>query len=188
VADEQLTRPDPSKWTIHEERTVDDSRKLKFSIAKVELPDGVVFEQYVLRMPKAAMTVVLDDARENVLMIWRHRFIPDQYTWELPGGYVDPDEEDPAAAAAAIRAGGIDGRPTALENRSAYCSSGNNRPRYPARNANMLPSATRCPTTSPASHTSRSSPPHPAPEHHPKPNSRTRAAKPPALLGFSAPS
>ena len=57
------------------------------------------FEQYVLRMPKAAMTVVLDDARERVLMIWRHRFVPDWWTWELPGGYVDPDE-DPAITAA----------------------------------------------------------------------------------------
>jgi len=99
MADDQEPQRDPSKWTIHEERVIDDTRKTKFSIAKVELPDGVVFEQYVLRMPKAAMTVVLDDARDHVLMIWRHRFIPDRYTWELPGGYVDPDE-DPALTAA----------------------------------------------------------------------------------------
>jgi hypothetical protein len=31
------------------------------SITEVELPDGVRFEQYVLRMPKAVMTLVLDD-------------------------------------------------------------------------------------------------------------------------------
>jgi 8-oxo-dGTP pyrophosphatase MutT (NUDIX family) len=59
----------------------------------------VHFEQYVLRMPKAAITVVLDDAGERVLMIWRHRFVPDCWTWELPGGYVDSDE-DPAITAA----------------------------------------------------------------------------------------
>jgi 8-oxo-dGTP pyrophosphatase MutT (NUDIX family) len=100
MADEQSTRRDPSKWIIHEERVIDDTRKTKFSIAKVELPDGVVFEQYVLRMPKAAMTVVLDDTREHVLMIWRHRFVPDRYTWELPGGYVDANEDDPTLAAA----------------------------------------------------------------------------------------
>lgn len=78
---------------------IDDTRRLRLSIAQVELPDGVHFEQYVLRMPKAAMTVVLDDARERVLMIWRHRFVPGCWTWELPGGYVDPDE-DPAITAA----------------------------------------------------------------------------------------
>jgi 8-oxo-dGTP pyrophosphatase MutT (NUDIX family) len=45
------------------------------------------------------MTVVLDDAGERVLMIYRHRWVMDQWTWELPGGYVDPDEE-PAVTAA----------------------------------------------------------------------------------------
>ncbi|HET6297477.1 MAG TPA: NUDIX hydrolase [Kribbella sp.] len=86
-------------WTIHGERVVDDTRRLKLSIAAVELPDGVRFEQYVLRMPKAAMVVVLDEARERVLMMWRHRFIVDRWVWELPGGYVEPGE-DPAVTAA----------------------------------------------------------------------------------------
>jgi 8-oxo-dGTP pyrophosphatase MutT (NUDIX family) len=78
---------------------IDDTRRLRLSIAQVELPDGVHFEQYVLRMPKAAITVLLDDVQERVLMIWRHRFVPDCWTWELPGGYVDSDE-DPAVTAA----------------------------------------------------------------------------------------
>ncbi len=43
---------------------------------------------------------------------------------------------------AAIRVAGNDGRPI-MENRSAYCSSGNSRARCSASNANMLPSATR---------------------------------------------
>ncbi|TCO38145.1 8-oxo-dGTP pyrophosphatase MutT (NUDIX family) [Kribbella antiqua] len=86
-------------WKIHGERVVDDTRRLPLSIASVELPDGVRFEQYVLRMPKAAMVVVLDDRCESVLMIWRHRFVIDRWAFELPGGYVDPDE-DPAVTAA----------------------------------------------------------------------------------------
>jgi hypothetical protein len=36
---------------------------LKLSVASVERPDGVQLEQDVLRMPKAAMMVVLDDKR-----------------------------------------------------------------------------------------------------------------------------
>lgn len=86
-----------TSWTIHGERLVDDTRRLRLSITSVELPDGVKFEQYVLRIPKAAMTLVVDSDR--VLMIWRHRFILDQWVWELPGGYVDP-QEDPAVTAA----------------------------------------------------------------------------------------
>ncbi len=90
---------EPTRWTIHGERLVDATRRLRLSIAQVELPDGVRFEQYVLRMPKAAMTILLDDAGERVLMIWRHRFVLDRWTWELPGGYVDVDE-NPAVTAA----------------------------------------------------------------------------------------
>lgn len=86
------------RWIVHEEREVDSTRRARFSVAKVELPDGTVFEQYVLRLPRAAMVVVLDDA-DRVLMMWRHRWILDRWVWELPGGYVD-GSEDPATAAA----------------------------------------------------------------------------------------
>jgi 8-oxo-dGTP pyrophosphatase MutT (NUDIX family) len=69
------------------------------SIAEVELPDGVRFEQWVLRLPRAAVVVVVND-RDEVLMMWRHRFIIDRWVWELPGGYVDDEREDPAVTAA----------------------------------------------------------------------------------------
>jgi 8-oxo-dGTP pyrophosphatase MutT (NUDIX family) len=81
-----------SEWTIHGERVVDDTRRAVLSIADVELPDGVRFEQYVLRVPAAAIVIVLDDD-ERVLMMWRHRFIVGRWVWELPGGYLDPDED-----------------------------------------------------------------------------------------------
>lgn len=42
--------------------------------------------------------MLLDD-QDQVLMLWRHRFVPDRWGWELPGGLVDADEE-PADAAA----------------------------------------------------------------------------------------
>jgi 8-oxo-dGTP pyrophosphatase MutT (NUDIX family) len=87
-----------SEWTIHGERVLDDSRRAVLSIADVELPDGVRFEQYVLRIPGAAMVIVIDDD-ERVLMLWRHRFIIDRWVWELPGGYLDP-AEDPLHGAA----------------------------------------------------------------------------------------
>lgn len=97
--DRDETSAEATKWTIHSERVIDDTRRMRLSVAAVELPDGITFEQYVLRMPKAAMTVVLDELRENVLMIWRHRFVVDAWTWELPGGYVDPDEDIALTAA-----------------------------------------------------------------------------------------
>ncbi|MGH3646296.1 MAG: NUDIX hydrolase [Micromonosporaceae bacterium] len=84
-------------WTIRSERLVDDTRRAHVSIADVQLPDGGVFEQWVLRLPKAAMVVVVRD--DAVLMMWRHRWIFDRWVWELPGGYLD-DGEDPAVCAA----------------------------------------------------------------------------------------
>ena len=96
--DPHQDQDEATRWAIHHERVVDETRRLRLSIASVELPDGVKFEQYVLRMPKAAMMVVLND-QDQVLMMWRHRWIIDRWVWELPGGYVDPDE-DPAITAA----------------------------------------------------------------------------------------
>jgi 8-oxo-dGTP pyrophosphatase MutT (NUDIX family) len=90
---------DPHKWVIHGERVVDDTSHVRVSLADVELPDGVRFTQYVFKMRRAAMAVVLDDPGERVLLMRRHRFIVGRWVWELPGGYVD-DGEDPADAAA----------------------------------------------------------------------------------------
>jgi 8-oxo-dGTP pyrophosphatase MutT (NUDIX family) len=86
-----------TRWIIHGERVVDDSRRGRLSIAEVELPDGVKFEQYVLRLPKSATVVVLRD--RHVLMMWRHRFVIDRWVWELPGGYIDEAEDELLAAA-----------------------------------------------------------------------------------------
>ena len=90
---------DPYKWVIHGERLVDDTPHIRVSLADVELPNGVRFTQYVFRMRRCAMTVVLDDAGERVLLMRRHRFIVDRWVWELPGGYVDDGEDSLTAAA-----------------------------------------------------------------------------------------
>ena len=45
------------------------------------------------------MAVVLDDAREHVLLSWRHRFVSDVWNYELPGGLVEAGE-DPAVTVA----------------------------------------------------------------------------------------
>ena len=91
--------PARTQWTIHGERLIDENPHIRLSIASVELPDGKQFEQYVFRMPRCAMTAVLDETGEQILLIWRHRFIVDRWDWEVPGGYVDSGENGLAAAA-----------------------------------------------------------------------------------------
>lgn len=87
-----------TQWTIRGERLVDENRHIRLSTVDVELPDGVRFTQYVAKMPRCAMTVVLNEHRK-VLLMYRHRFIIDQWVWELPGGYVDHAEDIATAAA-----------------------------------------------------------------------------------------
>jgi 8-oxo-dGTP pyrophosphatase MutT (NUDIX family) len=86
-----------TRWKVLGERVVDDSRRGRLSIVEIELPDGVRFEQYVLRLPKGAIVVVVRE--RQVLMMWRHRFVIDRWVWELPGGYVDDAEDADVTAA-----------------------------------------------------------------------------------------
>ncbi|MFC3964985.1 NUDIX domain-containing protein [Nocardia jiangsuensis] len=87
-----------TQWTVRGETVVDENRHIRLSTVDIELPDGVTFTQYVARMPRCAMTLVLNERREALLM-YRHRFIIDRWVWELPGGYVDHAEDVAAAAA-----------------------------------------------------------------------------------------
>lgn len=87
-----------SQWTIRGERLVDENRHIRLTQLDVTLPNGVEFTQYAAKLPPAAMTLVADDDW-NVLLMYRHRILIDQWVWELPGGYVDGAEDIAAAAA-----------------------------------------------------------------------------------------
>lgn len=95
----EADRRERTQWTINGERLVDENRHVRLSVADVTLPDGVRFQQYVMRLPRAALILLLNE-RDEVLMIWRHRFIIERWVWELPGGYVDQPGDDPLVTAA----------------------------------------------------------------------------------------
>lgn len=90
---------DRQRWAVAGERSAYESEWVVVGLADVELPSGERFEHHVVTLKPAAMTVVLDDAGTHVLMAWRHRFAPDVWNWELPGGLLDPGET-PAETAA----------------------------------------------------------------------------------------
>lgn len=89
---------EPGRWRTFGERTVYDSPWVRLGQVDVELPGGERYWHHVVRLHRAALIALVDDGDE-VLMLWRHRFVPDRWGWELPGGMVDEDEE-PADAAA----------------------------------------------------------------------------------------
>jgi 8-oxo-dGTP pyrophosphatase MutT (NUDIX family) len=86
------------RWTNHGTiTTVYESWWARLTIDDVEKPDGSRVEHEVVEGPDAAGLVVVHPDR-GVLMIWRHRFIPDGWGWEIPGGAVDRGEGFEAAA------------------------------------------------------------------------------------------
>ncbi|GAA0509571.1 NUDIX hydrolase [Saccharopolyspora thermophila] len=87
-----------SEWTVHGERTIYESDWVRVGLADISQPSGARFEHHTVWFPPPAMTVLLDDPEEHVLMAWRHRFAPDIWNWELPGGIIDSNESPYDAA------------------------------------------------------------------------------------------
>ena len=80
------------RWIVHGERVIYDSEWVRLSLADVEVPGGRRFEHHVVRQitPAAGVIVVNDD--NEILLLWRHRFISDTCGWEIPAGRADPGE------------------------------------------------------------------------------------------------
>lgn len=85
-------------WQVHGERTIYDNRWVKLTLVDVEPPGVERYESHVVRLHHVAITAVLD-TQDRVLMLWRYRFVPGRWGWELPGGIVDAGEDALTAAA-----------------------------------------------------------------------------------------
>lgn len=86
------------QWRKQSEQTVYANRWFHVNLADVELPDGQHLDHFLIRLRPVAVATVVNAANE-VLLLWRHRFITDSWGWELPAGVVE-DGEDIACAAA----------------------------------------------------------------------------------------
>jgi 8-oxo-dGTP pyrophosphatase MutT (NUDIX family) len=86
------------RWTVHGERVIYDSEWVRLTLADVEVPHGPRFEHHVIRSPRGAAGVVVTNENDDVLMLWRHRFITDTWGWEIPGGALDEGESIEDAA------------------------------------------------------------------------------------------
>ncbi|WP_328539738.1 NUDIX domain-containing protein [Streptomyces sp. NBC_00344] len=86
------------QWMNLSERNVYKNRWFQVNLADVELPDGAHLDHFVIRLRPVAVATVVNDANE-VLLLWRHRFITDSWGWELAAGVVEDGEAIEAAAA-----------------------------------------------------------------------------------------
>lgn len=82
---------------MHGERSVYSSDWVSVSLVDVEIPGMRRFEHHAVDAGDAAGVVLLD-ARDRVLLMWRHRFLHDAWGWEIPAGILDEGEDAVDAA------------------------------------------------------------------------------------------
>ena len=80
------------------ETLVYTNKWVNLCLVDVQQPDGRRWEYHVVRLRHLAVAAVVND-RQEVLMMWRHRFITDSWAWELPMGLVEEGESPEEAAA-----------------------------------------------------------------------------------------
>ncbi len=80
------------RWLVHGERAIYENEWITLALADVEPPGSPRFDYHVIRAPAPAAGTVVHDPERGVLMLWRHRFIPDVWGWEIPAGRVDEGE------------------------------------------------------------------------------------------------
>ncbi|MGX5188705.1 NUDIX hydrolase [Streptomyces avermitilis] len=86
------------EWKTHGERQIYTNPWVNLCLVDVQQPDGRRWEYHVVRLRHLAVAAVVND-RQEVLMMWRHRFITDSWAWELPMGLVEEGESPEEAAA-----------------------------------------------------------------------------------------
>lgn len=89
------------RWRVHGERRIYESPWVNLALTTVEPPGVEPFEHHVVRSPGPAAGCIVTrsiGATQEVLLLYRHRFITDSWGWEIPAGGVDAGE-DPADAA-----------------------------------------------------------------------------------------
>jgi 8-oxo-dGTP pyrophosphatase MutT (NUDIX family) len=90
--------PDELRTKVFGERALYESPWVRLTLVDIEPPDGNRFEHHVVRLFRVAIALVVND-RDEVLMLWRHRFVADAWGWELPGGIIDAKEDGGVCAA-----------------------------------------------------------------------------------------
>jgi 8-oxo-dGTP pyrophosphatase MutT (NUDIX family) len=87
------------EWTVHGRRTIYDSPWISLDLVDVEQPDGVRYEQHVVRMAGPVAATVMTDDAGRVLLLWRHRHVTGTWGWEIPSGRIEKGESPESAAA-----------------------------------------------------------------------------------------
>jgi 8-oxo-dGTP pyrophosphatase MutT (NUDIX family) len=86
------------RWRTFGEREVYSSPDMQLRQVDVELAGGERVWHLAVRLHPVALLALVDE-QGRVLLVRRHRLVPDRWGWEVPGGLVD-EQEEPAETAA----------------------------------------------------------------------------------------
>ena len=73
-------RSEELRTRVFGERAVYDNFWVRVTLVDIQTPDGERFEHHVVRLKTVAIAAVVDE-RYRVLMLWRHRFVTDEWGW-----------------------------------------------------------------------------------------------------------
>ena len=85
------------EWTVHGQREVYLSPWITLSLVDVETPGGRRYEHHAISSLDAA-GVIVNDPDRGVMLMWRHRFLSNQWGFEVPGGMIEEGESPEEAA------------------------------------------------------------------------------------------
>lgn len=87
------------KWRKTSVKRTYENEWVNVDIVDVELPDHSLVAHHIITvMSGHGAGMLVHDPEKGVLLLWRHRFITDQWGWELPGGAVETNESPKQAA------------------------------------------------------------------------------------------
>ncbi len=104
MSDAAQGTPGSSRWQVLGERSLYESPWVSLHLIDVVQPGGHRYAHHALRQPAPAVACVVrrDDPsgpQVQVLLLWRHRLVPDAWGWEVPAGRVEVGEALVTAAA-----------------------------------------------------------------------------------------
>jgi ADP-ribose pyrophosphatase len=85
-------------WQTFGEKTIYDNRWVRLGLVDVEAPNGDRWSYHVVHLGRIAVALIVDD-QDQALMVWRYRFVTNEWGYELLGGLVETGEDAAATAA-----------------------------------------------------------------------------------------
>lgn len=93
----------PARWKKLSSRDIVRDRWVRLRADRCEIAPGRILDPfYVVEEHEWVHAIALNPARE-VLLVRQYRYPVDAFTWELPGGWVNPGEDLLAAAQRELR-------------------------------------------------------------------------------------